>query len=250
VSGPRVLIWNEHVHERAQAEVAALYPDAIHGALRAAVESHVEDADVRVATLADPEQGLAQAALDAADVLVWWGHMAQETVSDAAAERVRARVLAGMGLVVLHSGHMSKPFRLLMGTTCFLRWREGEDRHLVWTVAPGHPIAQGVGSPIVIEHDEMYSEPFDIPQPDELVFISSFTGGEVFRSGCCFRRGAGRIFYFSPGHETHPVYHHPDVGRVIANAVRWTAPAPGGSPPLADCVWSPAGWFDGGEASA
>jgi trehalose utilization protein len=249
VSGPRVLIWNEHVHERDRPDVAALYPDGIHGVLEAAVRAHVEGVSVGVGTLADPEQGLGQEALDAADVLVWWGHVAQEAVTDAAAERVRARVLAGMGLVVLHSGHISKPFRLLMGTSCFLRWREGTDRHLVWTVAPGHPIAAGVPSPIAIEHDEMYSEPFDVPQPDELVFVSGFSGGEVFRSGCCFRRGAGRIFYFSPGHETFPVYHHPDVGRVIANAVRWAAPVPGTPAPLDDCIWSPPGWFQGGASA-
>jgi trehalose utilization protein len=221
VSGLRVLIWNEHVHERERADVAALYPDGIHGALAAAVRQHLPDAAVAVATLADDEQGLGEQALGAADVLVWWGHMAQEAVTDAAAERVRARVLAGMGLVVLHSGHISKPFRRLMGTSCFLRWREGEDRHLVWTVAPAHPIAAGVRSPLVIERDEMYGEPFDIPQPDELVFVSGFSGGEVFRSGACFRRGAGRIFYFSPGHEMHPVFHQEEVQRILANAVTW-----------------------------
>jgi trehalose utilization protein len=67
----------------------------------------------------------------------------------------------------------------------------------------------------------MYGEVFDVPAPDELVFVSWFTGGEVFRSGCCYTRGRGRIFYFRPGHETHASYHHPDVRRVIANAVDW-----------------------------
>ena len=67
----------------------------------------------------------------------------------------------------------------------------------------------------------MYGEYFDIPAPDELVFLSTFSGGEVFRSGCCFLRGKGRIFLFSPGHETYPVYHQAEVRRVLANAVRW-----------------------------
>ncbi len=241
----RVLVWNEHVHEVEEPAVAALYPDGIHAALAEAVRDHLPDAEIAVATLADADQGLAEDVLAATDVLVWWGHMAQEQVTDERAERVRARVLAGMGLVVLHSGHISKPFRALMGTSCFLRWREGDDRHLVWTAAPGHPITAGVPSPLDVGRDEMYCEPFDVPQPDEVVFISSFTGGEVIRSGCCFRRGAGRIFYFSPGHETYPVYHNPGVRRVIGNAVAWAMPPAGVSPPLDDCIWSPPGWFEG-----
>jgi trehalose utilization protein len=67
----------------------------------------------------------------------------------------------------------------------------------------------------------MYGEFFDIPTPDELVFVSSFTGGEVFRSGCTFRRGHGKIFFFSPGDQDYPVYHHPDIRRVISNGVEW-----------------------------
>ena len=70
----------------------------------------------------------------------------------------------------------------------------------------------------------MYGEYFDIPQPDELLFISSFSGGEVFRSGCCFRRGQGRIFYFSPGHELYPIYYQPEIQRILANAARWVRP--------------------------
>ena len=155
-----------------------------------------------------------------------------------------ARVLAGMGLVVLHSGHISKPFRLLMGTAWTLRWREGDDRHLMWMVDPGHPLAAGIPSPLDVGPDEMYSEPFGIPQPDELVLISSFTGGEVFRSGCCFRRGNGRIAYLSPGHETYPVYHNPLVGRLVANAVGWAVPTPGRTAPLDGCVRSPPGWYE------
>ncbi|HEY0387759.1 MAG TPA: ThuA domain-containing protein [Gaiellales bacterium] len=240
----RVLIWNEHVHELERDEVAAIYPAGIHGALRAAVERHVPAADVAVGTLAGAEQGLGDEVLEHADVLVWWGHIAQEEVRDDRAEAVAARVRAGMGLVVLHSGHISKPFRLLMGTSCMLRWREGDDRHLMWTVDPAHPLAAGLPNPLDVGTDEMYGEPFAIPKPDELVFISGYSGGEVFRSGCCFRRGNGRIAYLSPGHETYPVYHNPLVGRLIANAVAWAAPVDGAQPPLDDCVWSPAGWFD------
>jgi trehalose utilization protein len=216
VAGPRVTVWNEHRNERG----GAVYPEGIHATIAAALREH--RLDVTTATLQDAGHGLD--GLDDTDVLVWWGHSAHDEVPDEAAERVQRRVLAGMGLVVLHSGHHSKPFRLLMGTSCDLQWREADDRELVWTVAPGHPIASGVPSPIVIPAQEMYGEHFDIPAPDELVFVSSFSGGEVFRSGCCFRRGRGRIFYFGPGHETFPVYHQFEVQRVIANAARWAAP--------------------------
>ena len=215
----RVTIWNEFRHEQSDTEVAAIYPDGIHGTIADAVCG--PGIEVGTATLDEPEQGLPDAILDATDVLVWWGHMAQETVTDAAAERVRARVLAGMGLVVLHSGHHAKLLKALMGTTCDLQWREADDVERLWVVAPGHPIARGIGPSIELEIEEMYGEPFDVPAPDELVFVSWFTGGEVFRSGCCYTRGRGRIFYFRPGHETHPTYHHPDVRRVIANAVAW-----------------------------
>ena len=138
----------------------------------------------------------------------------------------------GIGLLVLHSGHWSKIFGKLMGTTCTLRWRSEQDRELVWTVDPTHPITQGVPNPIIIDAQEMYGETFDIPAPDELIFISSFTGGEVFRSGCTFRRGHGKIFFFSPGDQDYPVYHHKDVRRVIANGVEWAQqrPARAGAP--------------------
>jgi len=132
-----------------------------------------------------------------------------------------------MGLVVLHSGHFSKIFKALMGTSCDLKWREAEEQEIIWNVNPSHPIAEGIGEKIILDHEEMYGEYFDIPTPDEIVFISNFEGGEVFRSGCTFRRGRGKIFYFRPGHETHPTYFHPGVLRVIANGVKWAAPAPG-----------------------
>ncbi|NTU86340.1 MAG: trehalose utilization protein ThuA [Chloroflexales bacterium] len=219
---PRVTVWNEFRHERQQPAVRAIYPDGIHTTLAASLRAHGLDA--RTATLDDPEQGLGEAVLGATDVLVWWGHVAHHEVADELVDRVQGRVLAGMGLVVLHSGHASKIFRRLMGTTCDLKWRVGDDRELLWVVAPGHPIAAGLGERIVIDREEMYGEHFDVPAPETLVFVSWFSGGEVFRSGACYTRGAGRIFYFRPGHETLPTYHHPDVQRVIANAARWAAP--------------------------
>lgn len=222
-------VWGENFHERSerdQAEMAERYPDGMHGAVAAGISDVLGAAvDVHTATLDQPESGLSDEVLDRTDVLTWWGHVKHGDVDDATVDKVYERVLAGMGLLVLHSGHFSKIFKKLMGTTCSLAWRSEDDTELVWTVSPGHPIAQGVPHPIVIEQQEMYGEFFDIPEPDELVFISSFSGGEVFRSGCTFHRGKGRIFYFSPGDQDFPVYHHPDIRRVLANAVGWAAPA-------------------------
>ncbi|KAB8165812.1 trehalose utilization protein ThuA [Streptomyces sp. 3MP-14] len=219
----RVTVWNENVHETTEPAVAERYPEGIHGAIAAGIGEHLTDAHIRTATLDQPEHGLTEEVLADTDVLTWWGHAAHDRVDDEVVRRVQRHVLAGMGLLVLHSGHFSKIFTSLLGTTCTLDWRNGQDRELVWTVAPTHPIAEGVPSPIDIPEQEMYGEHFDIPTPEELVFISSFSGGEVFRSGCTFTRGYGRIFYFSPGDQEYPVYHHPDVRRVLANGVRWAA---------------------------
>ena len=218
----RVTVWGENRHEQREPQVAARYPKGMHTTIAEGIEENLGAGVVtRTATLDDPEHGLTEDVLADTDVLTWWGHAAHAEVADAVVERVHRHVLAGMGLVVLHSGHWSKIFQKLMGTSCTLRWRSEQDRELVWTVDPTHPIAQGVPHPIVIDAQEMYGEFFDIPVPDELVFVSSFSGGEVFRSGCTFRRGHGRIFYFSPGDQDFPVYFHPDVRRVIANGVRW-----------------------------
>jgi trehalose utilization protein len=227
----RVTVWGENVHERSEEHVRALYPEGMHGAVAAGLEALLgERVRVRTATLDQPEYGLPEAVLEETDVLTWWGHRAHDQVDDAVVERVHAAVLGGMGLLALHSAHYSKIFTRLLGTSCSLRWRNAGERELVWTVDPAHPIAAGVAQPIVIDAHEMYGEPFDIPAPDELVFITSFAGGEVFRGGC-FRRGRGRIFYFSPGDQDYPVYHHPDVQRVLANATLWAAPTRTAAPP-------------------
>ncbi|KQR04179.1 glutamine amidotransferase [Arthrobacter sp. Leaf141] len=218
----RVLVWGENRHEQEQPHVAAIYPAGMHTTIREGIEENLgANARVRTTTLAEPEHGLTEEVLRDTDVLVWWGHAAHGEVSDEVVERVHRHVLAGMGLLVLHSGHWSKIFGKLMGTSCTLRWRSGQDREIVWTVDPTHPIAQGIPHPFIIPAQEMYGEFFDIPVPDELVFLSTFSGGEAFRSGCTFKRGYGRIFFFSPGDQDYPVYHHKDVRRVIANGVSW-----------------------------
>ncbi|MBI4027371.1 MAG: ThuA domain-containing protein [Verrucomicrobia bacterium] len=219
----RVTIWNEFVHERTNPVVKNIYPEGIHGVI-AKVLNQQDEFQARTATLEEPEHGLTAEICEKTDVLTWWGHAAHDEVSDAIVDRVQARVLQGMGLVVLHSGHYSKIFKRLMGTTCLLRWREAGERERVWVANPGHPIAEGLDRCIEIPNSEMYGEPFDIPAPEEQVFISWFEGGEVFRSGCCWRRGNGKIFYFGPGHELYPIYHHPLVQRVMGNAIRWARP--------------------------
>jgi trehalose utilization protein len=227
----RVTIWNEYIHERREEQVRGIYPEGMHGAIAHGLRREMgAGLSVRVATFDEPEHGLDEESLTWTDVLTWWGHAAHEEVAESVVDRVHAHVLNGMGIVVLHSGHFSKIFKRLMGTSCALRWRleQGGERETIWTVDPGHPIAAGLPQPIVIQRHEMYGEFFDIPPPDELVFISSFEGGEVFRSGCCFNRGAGRVVYFSPGDQEFPVYHQPEIQRVIANAVAWC----GGKNPL------------------
>ncbi len=221
----RVTVWNEGRHEKIHSEVAKVYPNGIHTAI--ADYLRTQDFMVRTATLDEPEHGLTEAVLAETDVLTWWGHMAHDDVDDMIVERVQKRVLEGMGLIVLHSAHFSKLFKKLMGTSCDLKWREARERERIWVVAPAHPIAQGLGEYFEIPHEEMYGEYFDIPDPDTTVFISWFQGGEVFRSGCCYYRGKGKIFYFRPGHETYPTYYQPEVQRVISNSIRWAAPASG-----------------------
>jgi len=229
----RVTVWNEFRHEKMpDHEPAKIYPKGMHAVIAEGLNEH-SDFVVSTATMDEPEHGLTAKVLDDTDVLIWWGHIAHHEVSDEVVERVCSRVVTGgMGLIVLHSGHMSKPFRRLMGTTCLLKWREAGEKERLWVIDRAHPIADGMPDYFELPHTEMYGEPFDIPQPDELVFVSWFAGGEVFRSGCCWHRGRGKVFYFRPGHETYPIYYDANVRRVLSNAVKWAAPTAG--PAMAD----------------
>src|SRR5256885_7928234 len=205
----RVTVWTENVHEQREKSVKQIYPDGMHAPIAEGIRRELgRNVSIRVATLAEPDHGLTDAVLAETDVLTWWGHAAHDQVNDAVVERVHARVLDGMGLVALHSAHKSKIFMRLMGTTCNLRWRSdpGGEREVIWTVNPSHPIAVGVPQPVVIPHQEMYGEFFDIPPPDELVFISSFAGGEVFRGGGCFFPRAGRPLFFCPPPPPLPLF--------------------------------------------
>ncbi|MFC4549845.1 MULTISPECIES: ThuA domain-containing protein [Halorussus] len=224
----RVTVWNEFRHEQEDEEVREVYPDGIHAVVADALAER--GFEVETATLDEPEHGLTDDVLAETDVLTWWGHDAHEEVEDEVVERVRERVLDGMGLVVLHSGHFSKLFKRLMGTSCDLKYREAGETERIWMIEPSHPIAAGLPESFEIPETEMYGERFDVPAPETLVFTSWFEGGEVFRSGCCYRRGAGKIFYFRPGHETYPVYRQPEVRRILGNAVEWAAETDGPTP--------------------
>lgn len=222
--GIRVTVWNEGLHEKEVQEIAAIYPNGMGGRIGASLQGRAGIESVHLSELSHEGQGLTDEILNDTDVLVWWGHKAHAEVTDENAGKVQKRVLEnGMGLIALHSAHMSKPFMRLMGTGCMLRWRSIGERERLWVVNPAHPITEGLPECFELEHHEMYGEHFDIPQPDDLVFISWFQGGEVFRSGCCWNRGLGKVFYFSPGHEEYPIYHNENVLRVIYNAVKWAA---------------------------
>lgn len=219
----RVTVWNEFQHEKESDVVANLYPNGIHQAIADFLNQET-DMEAKGATLEMAEHGLTDEVLDKTDVLLWWAHKAHDQVDDAIAGKVQSRVLDGMGVIFLHSAHFSKPFRRLLGTSGVLHWREAAEKERLWNIEPGHPITQGIGPYFELSQTEMYGERFDIPTPDKLIFISWFQGGEVFRSGCCWERGHGRMFYFRPGHETYPIYSDSNVQRVIVNAVRWANP--------------------------
>jgi len=217
-----VTIWNEFIHEKEKEHIKAIYPNGIHGQIAEFLKQESE-IEVKTATLNEPNHGLSDDVLENTDVLIWWGHGAHDKVEDEIVAKIHQRVLRGMGLIALHSAHHSKIFKSLMGTTCNLLWRDA-DRERIWCIEPNHPIAKGVPPHFELEQEEMYGERFDIPLPDEIIFLGWFKGGEVFRSGCTFKRGLGKIFYFQPGHEDYAIYHNENVIKIITNAVYWAKP--------------------------
>ncbi len=218
----KVTVWNENRHEQSNPAVRNIYPNGIHGTIAEFLKK--AGFETRTATLDEPEHGLNDDVLNNPDVLIWWGHHFHGEVNDQIVHKIQQRVLDGMGLIVLHSSHFSKIFKVLMGTSCNLKWRVADEKERLWVVNPAHPITEGISEYIELEQEEMYGEPFDIPEPDELIFISWFEGGEVFRSGCTYKRGNGKVFYFQPGHQTYPTYHNKEIQRVIINAVKWAVP--------------------------
>ncbi|MBA2123717.1 trehalose utilization protein ThuA [bacterium Unc6] len=226
----RITIWNEFRHERKNEAVKKIYPQGMHTVIAKGLKKQSQFLipylrfKIKTATLDEPSHGLTDEVINSTDVLIWWGHIAHNEVKDEIVKKVQNRILEGMGLIVLHSGHYSKIFRVLLGTNCSLKWREAAEKERLWNIQPSHLITEGIGEYIELPNTEMYGERFDIPDPDEIIFISWFEGGEVFRSGITFRRGAGKIFYFRPGHETYPIYYNSQIIKVITNACKWAAP--------------------------
>ena len=219
----KVTIWNEFRHEKTKEAVKAIYPNGLHAVIGEFLGED-ESLEIRLAALDDPDQGLPDEVLEDTDVLIWWGHMAHKEVDDALVEKIRKRVYLGqMGFIALHSGHHSKPFKAIVGTNGNLQWGRNQ-KEIVWNMSPGHPIAAGIPDHFLIESEELYAEPFYIPQPEELIFGAWFEDGFIFRAGCVFHRGAGRVFYFQPGHETCKSFFNPYVRRIIKNAVDYVKP--------------------------
>ena len=217
----KVVVWNENAHEKEDPRITEIYPGGLHGYIASFLKS--DDVEVSTATLDDPDCGLTDEVLKETDVLIWWGHAVHDKVPDEVVERVHRYIMSGMGLIVLHSGHHSKIFKKINGTTCNLKWRDGA-RERIWTIKPNHPIAAGIPETFALDCEEMYGEPFDIAEPMETIFMGWFNGGEVFRSGCTWVRGNGKIFYFQPGHETNKSFQNENVQKIIKNAVRWACP--------------------------
>ena len=218
-----VTIWNEYRHEKSDENVAKLYPNGLHAAIGEFLSKN-DDMKITLAALDDPDQGLPDEVLNNTDVLLWWGHMNHGEVKDDLVERIRQRVyVGGMGFIALHSAHHSKPFRAIVGTTGNLLWGDNQ-KEIIWNIMPSHPIAAGIPSHFELPEEELYAEPFQIPQPDAHIFEGWYEHGYVFRTGCTFLRGAGRVFYFQPGHETCPSFYDANVQRIITNGVRWAAP--------------------------
>ncbi len=219
----RVTIWNEFRHEKTKEKVKELYPNGLHATIGEFL-GDAGDIEVTLAALDDPEQGLPDDVLNSTDVLIWWGHMAHKEVDDALVIKIQKRVYLGkMGFIALHSGHHSKPFKAIVGTNGNLQWGRNQ-KEIIWNLMPSHPICAGIPEHFILESEEMYSEPFYIPQPDALIFGGWFEDGNIFRSGACFIRGAGKVFYFQPGHETCRSFYNPYVRRIITNAVYWSKP--------------------------
>ena len=222
----KVTVWHEFFQENVwkQESILEHYPDGMHKYIESFLK---DDYDVKTVTQYNTDgelnenAGITRELLDDTDVMIWWGHCKHGEVPDEAVKMVADAVRRGMGIIFLHSAHHSKPFKALMGTSCNLHWRESEDKERLWAIDPSHPIAKGIPEHITLEHEEMYGEPFGIPEPDKLVFIANFEPGEVFRAGCCWRRENGKVFYFQPGHESYPTYHNPYIQQIIKNAIEW-----------------------------
>ena len=242
----RVLVWDENPGN-APADV---YPNGIRGAIAEGLNRPDKRAPILAATahLDEADQGCSEVALQAADVLIWWGHARHGQVTEETARRIYTQVHErGMGLILLHSAHYSKPLQWTLAASGHLKggWRvtSPPDREEITVCAPRHPIAEGVRD-FTLESEEMYGAPFEVPAPQCVVFQSHFPlGKEYFPCGICWTvgrgktegftsgpgggvgegQGVGRVFYFRPGHETYPTYYNTTVRKILRNAVLWAA---------------------------
>ncbi|MBO5904651.1 MAG: ThuA domain-containing protein [Clostridia bacterium] len=219
----RVTFWHECRHEKTNPTVTKIYPGGIHAFICNFLNEEA-DVEAKFVTLDDPDQGLPDEVLNNTDVLIWWGHLAHGEVKDELVEKVFRRVVnGGMGILCLHSAHHSKPFKRILGSTGNLTWGRNQ-REVIWNMNPAHPILAGIPDHFIIDNEELYAEPFYIPQPDELLLCGWFEDGHVFRSGACYHKGAGKLVYLQPGHETCRSFHNPYVQRLINNAVHYLKP--------------------------
>lgn len=225
-----ITVFNENIDElgldpkRADKTAALLevHPNGIHNTLKDLFDE-MDDVNVRTATQDQEECGLSKEVLDNTDVLVFWAHRGHDDFPDEIAENIHQRVISGMGLILLHSAHHSKVLKRTLGTSGDLRWRD-DTYCRIFCVNPTHPISEGIPENFELGIEECYGECFDIPKPDDVVFLSWYDIGEVLRSGCTWTRGYGKIFYFQPGHESNLSYKHPYVRQILKNAVNWVKP--------------------------
>ncbi|MCI8623421.1 MAG: trehalose utilization protein ThuA [Provencibacterium sp.] len=228
----RVTVWNEFYDDPRHPAIQELYPGGVQEYLASVLREEPDMAVTARHFYEDDACGLSDEVLDSTDVLLVYGHILRDNVPEDRVKKLIERVVKeGMGVIFLHSALWMNLFQRLVGPGAYCGYRELGERERVWVVNRNHPIAAGLPSSFVIPHTEVYSEPAGFPDPDELVFISWYQGGEAARSGMVWRRGAGRIFYFSPGHAWYNAMQIPEYHTVIKNAVRWAVP-PSSPPPL------------------
>ena len=213
----KALVWSEFT------EPKDVYPKGIHGDIAAHLNAGGE-VEAKVVQLADPDQGVSDADLEWADVLLWWGHKHHGKVTDETIGRiVKAVKEGGMGYFAIHSAHYSRGLIALLEDKCGLGGVGDGGAETVSVVAPDHPIAKGVKD-FVIPRVEYFIEPFTVPEPEAVVFRSTYEKTDGwFRTGCCWTVGKGRVFYFRPGHETYPIIRQPEVQKCIYNGALWAA---------------------------
>jgi trehalose utilization protein len=225
----RVVVWSEGT-ANVDPESKKVYPQDINTAIAEGLKPlEAQGWEIVKASLNDPDQGLSDERLNSTEVLIWWGHKKHGEVKDDLVAKIDRRVRDGkMGFIGTHSCHFAKPFKKLMGTAC--SWREyvadGTSAEII-VKTPDHPICKGVQS-FKLKAIERYGEPFKVPTPDavpfEGIYLKPDGTKENARMGLCWTIDKGRVFYFTPGHETYNDYYQPEVRRIFVNAVPWAAP--------------------------